>query len=115
MEEAERRCIEEGVDPSCIKFLCSIALHRFIREDEFRHICGNYLYEKYSALGAMGNYNAVDEEHSVVIGVTEFDEEVKVCRDFADADMLIYANCNYVAMDGGYKVSFFLFTYGQCY
>ena len=105
MEEAERRCIEEGVDPSCIKFLCSIALHRFIREDEFRHICGNYLYDKYSALGAMGNYNAVDEEHSVVIGVTEFDEEVKVCRDFADADMLIYANCNYVAMDGGYKVS----------
>lgn len=103
MEECERRVVEEGVDPSCVKFVCSIALHRFIRPDEFRHICGDYLYDKYSKLGATSNYNAVDEEHSVVIGRTELDEEVKVCKDFAEADMLIYANCNYVAMDGGYK------------
>ena len=103
MEECERRCVEEGVDPRCVKFVCSIALHRFIRPDEFRHICGDYLYDKYSKLGATSNYNAVDEEHSVVIGRTELDEEVKVCKDFAEADMLIYANCNYVAMDGGYK------------
>lgn len=26
-----------------------------------------------------------------------------VCRDFVEADLAIYANCNYVAMDGGYK------------
>ena len=93
MEECERRVVEEGVDPSCVKFVCSIALHRFIRPDEFRHICGDYLYDKYSELGAVSNYNAVDEEHSVVIGRTELDEEVKVCKDFVEAGMLIYANC----------------------
>ena len=26
-----------------------------------------------------------------------------VCKDFAEADLLVYANVNYVSMDGGYK------------
>ena len=37
---AERRCVEEGVDARDVKFVCSIALHRYIREEEFRHVCG---------------------------------------------------------------------------
>ena len=51
----------------------------------------------------MYNFNAVDLEHSEFLGVTRHDEKVRVCRDFVDADLAIYANCNYVAMDGGHK------------
>ena len=103
LEQAERRCIEEGIDPRDIKFVCSIALHRFIREDEFKHVCGPKLFKKYHPSGQMTNYNAVDMEHSVEIGKTGSGERVVVCKDFAEADMMIYANVNYVSMDGGYK------------
>ena len=39
LEQAERRCIEEGIDPRDIKFVCSIALHRFIREETSSSAC----------------------------------------------------------------------------
>lgn len=66
MEEAEALCVQHGI--SDMKFVCSIALHRFIREDEFRHICGRKLYDKYWKSGRMFNFNAVDEEFSKHIG-----------------------------------------------
>ena len=103
LEQAERRCMEEGIDPADVKFVCSIALHRFIRRDEFRHVCGKKLFDKYHPRGQMTNYNAVDVEHSVELGFTEAGEKVLVCKDFAEADLMIYANVNYVSMDGGYK------------
>lgn len=101
MDLAERYCIEEGITD--ITFICSIALHRFIRPDEFRHICGPRLFDKYFKQGRMKNYNAVDEEFGKHLGFTEAGEDVLVCREFVEADLAIYANCNYVSMDGGYK------------
>lgn len=101
MDLAERYCIEEGITD--ITFICSIALHRFIRADEFRHLCGPRLFDKYYHSGRMKNFNAVDEEFSVSLGKTRHGEDVLVCREFATADLAIYANCNYVSMDGGYK------------
>jgi lactate racemase len=103
LEEAERRCVEEGVDPRDVKFVCSIALHRYIREEEFRHVCGAKLFRKYYGKGQMTNWNAVDREFSVEIGVTSEGEKVRVANEFAEADLMVYANVNYVAMDGGYK------------
>ena len=103
LEQAERRCVEEGVDERDIQFVCSVALHRFIRDDEFKHVCGEKLFAKYHPKGRMTNYNAVDMEHSVDIGKTEVGEKVVVSKAFAEADLMVYANVNYVAMDGGYK------------
>lgn len=103
LEEAERRCVEEGVDARDVKFVCSIALHRYIREEEFRHVCGAKLFRKYHGAGQMTNWNAVDREFSVEIGVTSEGEKVRVANEFAEADLMVYANVNYVAMDGGYK------------
>ena len=103
LEQAERRCVEEGVDERDIQFVCSVALHRFIRDDEFKHVCGEKLFAKYHPTGRMTNYNAVDMEHSVDIGKTEVGEKVVVSKAFAEADLMVYANVNYVAMDGGYK------------
>ena len=51
----------------------------------------------------MTNWNAVDREFSVEIGVTSEGEKVRVANEFAEADLMVYANVNYVAMDGGYK------------
>ena len=59
MELVEQMCIEEGITD--ITFICSIALHRFIRPDEFRHCCGEKLFAKYHP-ERMFNYNAVDKE-----------------------------------------------------
>ena len=103
LEEAERRCVEEGIDSRDVKFVCSIALHRYIREEEFRHVCGAKLFRKYYGTGQMTNWNAVDREFSVEIGVTSEGEKVRVANEFAEADLMVYANVNYVAMDGGYK------------
>ena len=103
LEEAERRCVEECVDPRDVKFVCSIALHRYISEEEFRHVCGAKLFRKYYGKGQMTNWNAVDREFSVEIGVTSEGEKVRVANEFAEADLMVYANVNYVAMDGGYK------------
>eukprot|EP00899_Mesostigma_viride_P020638 jgi/Mesvir1/28576/Mv00991-RA.1 len=101
MELAEEMCIEEGITD--IEFVCSIALHRYIRKDEFRHICGRKLFDKYYPSGRMRNYNAVDDTESTHIGYTRHGEDVKVCSAMANADLMIYANVNYVSMDGGYK------------
>ncbi|CAI5970476.1 unnamed protein product [Closterium sp. NIES-64] len=100
LEEAERDCVAAGITD--IRFVCSIALHRFVRPDEFRHICGGYLYGKYYPQ-RMGNYNAVDMHETVDIGVTRHGEAVQINRHFAEADLVVYANVNYVSMDGGYK------------
>ena len=51
LEQAERRCVEEGVDERDIQFVCSVALHRFIRDDEFKHVCGEKLFSKYHPTG----------------------------------------------------------------
>jgi len=77
MDLAEQYCVEEGITD--IKFICSIALHRFIRPDEFRMICGKRLFDKYHSTGAMFNFNAVDKEHSTWLGQTEEGECVRVC------------------------------------
>lgn len=100
MDQVERICVEEGVTD--LEFICSIALHRPIRPDEFRHICGRRLYRKYYP-ARMRNPNAIDEHDNVRLGLTEKGEEVEVCRSVAEADLVIYFNINYAAMDGGYK------------
>ncbi|CAI7925641.1 unnamed protein product, partial [Closterium sp. NIES-54] len=100
MEEAESDCVAAGITD--IRFVCSIALHRYVRADEFRHICGGYLFGKYYP-HRMGNYNAVDMDETVDIGVTRHGEAVQINRHFAEADLVVYANVNYVSMDGGYK------------
>jgi len=101
MEICEEMSVEEGITD--LTFICSIALHRFIRPDEFRHICGDRLYEKYHHLGRMRNFNAVDDEFSVHLGYTRHGEDVQVCKEMVEADLVIYVNVNYVSMDGGYK------------
>ena len=101
MEHCEEIAVAEGV--SDITFITSIALHRFIRPDEFRHICGKRLFNKYYPQGRMFNYNAVDKEHSKHLGYTRKGEDVEVCRELAECDLAVYANVNYVPMDGGYK------------
>lgn len=100
MEQAEALCLEEGIED--LEFICAIALHRPIRPDEFRHLCGRRLFRKYYPR-RMRNYNAIDPEDSVHLGRTERGEDVEVCKAVARADLTIYFNVNYVAMDGGYK------------
>eukprot|EP00898_Chlorokybus_atmophyticus_P001013 jgi/Chlat1/1912/Chrsp149S08697 len=91
LETCEAICVSEGVTDIT-----------YIRPDEFRHICGPKLFNKYHP-ERMRNYNAVDEYDSVVIGTTRHGEPVKICKTVAEASLLVYANVNYVSMDGGYK------------
>ncbi|CAI7798746.1 unnamed protein product [Closterium sp. NIES-53] len=98
MEEAERDCVATGITD--IRFVCSITLHCYIRADDFRHICGGYLYGKYYPQ-QMGNFNAVDMDETVDIGVTRHGEAVQINRHYAEADLVVYANVNYVSMAAG--------------
>ena len=101
MEEVVAMCDEEGVED--VEFICSIALHRPIRPDEFRHICGRKLFRRFFPAGRMTSYNAVDMHETKDVGRTRHGEEVLACRKFVEADLAVYVNVNYVSMDGGYK------------
>ena len=102
MEEVVAQ-LDELAPGADIEFVCSIALHRPIRPDEFRHICGGTLYRRFFPLGKMTNYNAVDMHETVDLGQTRHGEDVLACRRFVEADLAVYVNVNYVSMDGGYK------------
>lgn len=60
-------CVEEGITD--IEFVCSIALHRFIRPDEFKELCGDHLYSKYWKQNRMHNFNAIDKEFCKHLGL----------------------------------------------
>jgi len=102
MEEVVAQLDELAPDAD-VEFVCSIALHRPIRPDEFRHICGRKLFRRFFPLGKMTNYNAVDMDETVDLGRTRHGEDVLACRRFVEADLAVYVNVNYVSMDGGYK------------
>jgi len=102
MEEVVAQ-LDELAPGADVEFVCSIALHRPIRPDEFRHICGRKLFRRFFPAGKMTNYNAVDMDETVDLGPTRHGEDVLACRRFVEADLAVYVNVNYVSMDGGYK------------
>lgn len=49
------------------------------RPDEFRHLCGKKLFDKYFSKGRMFNTNAVDADRNVHIGYTKCAAALGAC------------------------------------
>lgn len=91
---------EHGVED--VHIIVATGLHRRMKPHEIRHMVGDKIYDAY-APARLYNHDAEDKANMVVVGETPQGEIVELNRRAAESDLIIYANINYVPMNGGYK------------
>ena len=90
-----------GVDD--IHIIAALGLHRRMHEYELRHVLGDRIVDAFQPRGMLYQHDAEDHENLAVIGTTDEGEIVEINKRAADSDLIVYANVNQVAMDGGWK------------
>ena len=90
-----------GVDD--IHIIAALGLHRRMHEYELRHVLGDRIYDAFHPRGMLYQHDAEDYDNLAVIGTTDEGEVVEINKRAADSDLIVYANVNQVAMDGGWK------------
>jgi hypothetical protein len=91
---------DHGVDD--IEIIVATGIHRRMKESEIRHMLGDRIVDAYWP-DRLYNHDAEDSANMVAIGETRHGEVLELNRRAAESDLLIYANVNYVPMNGGYK------------
>ena len=74
-----------------------------MHEYELRHVLGDRIYDAFQPRGMLYQHDAEDYDNLAVIGTTDEGEVVEINKRAADSDLIVYANVNQVAMDGGWK------------
>jgi hypothetical protein len=92
---------EAGVDD--VHLIAALGLHRRMHEYELRHVLGDRIVDAFLPRGTLYQHDAEDDENLTVIGETDHGEVVEINKRAADSDLVVYANVNQVAMDGGWK------------
>lgn len=92
---------EAGVDD--IQIIAALGLHRRMHEYELRHVLGNRIVDAFLPRGMLTQHDAEDLDNLAVIGTTDHGEVVEINKRAADSDLVVYANVNQSAMDGGWK------------
>ena len=92
---------EAGVDD--IHLIAALGLHRRMNEYELRHVLGDRIYDAFHPRGMLYQHDAEDYDNLAVLGTTDEGEVVEINKRAADSDLIVYANVNLVAMDGGWK------------
>jgi hypothetical protein len=90
-----------GVDD--IQLIAALGLHRRMHEYELRHVLGDRVYDAFHPRGMLQQHDAEDYDNLTVIGETPEGEVLEINTRVADSDLVVYANVNQVAMDGGWK------------
>ena len=90
-----------GVDD--IHIIAALGLHRRMHEYELRHLLGDRIYDAFHPRGMLYQHDAEDYDNLAVLGTTDEGEVVEINKRAADSDLIVYANVNQVAMDGGWK------------
>ncbi len=96
LEELDKHGVED------VEMPIALALHRRMTEDEIERMVGSDIFDKYYP-DQLYNMDAEDDDNMVLLGETDYGEEVEVIRRVAESDLLIYVNVNFVPMNGGYK------------
>jgi hypothetical protein len=91
---------EHGVED--VEIVIATGVHRRMKPDEIRHMLGDRIFDAYWP-DRLYNHDAEDSDNMVVVGQTEHGEVLELNRRAAESDLLIYANLNFVPMNGGYK------------
>ncbi len=92
---------EAGVDD--VHIIAALGLHRRMHEYELRHVLGDRVVDAFMPRGTLYQHDAEDYDNLTVIGETDHGEVVEINKRAADSDLVVYANVNQVAMDGGWK------------
>ena len=92
---------EAGVDD--VHIIAALGLHRRMHEYELRHVLGDRIFDAFHPSGALYQHDAEDHENLTVLGETDHGEILEINRRVAESDLVVYANVNQVAMDGGWK------------
>jgi lactate racemase len=90
-----------GVDD--IHIIAALGLHRRMHDYELRHVLGDRIVDAFQPRGMLYQHDAEDYDNLAVIGTTDHGEIVEINKRAADSDLIVYANVNQVAMDGGWK------------
>lgn len=92
---------EAGVDD--IHIIAALGLHRRMHEYELRHVLGDRVVDAFLPRGMLYQHDAEDLDNLAVIGTTDHGEVVEINKRAAESDLVVYANVNQSAMDGGWK------------
>ncbi len=92
---------DAGVDD--VHIIAALGLHRRMHEYELRHALGDRIYDAFQPRGTLYQHDAEDLDNLTVIGTTPEGEVLEISKRAADSDLIVYANINSVAMDGGWK------------
>ncbi len=90
-----------GVDD--VHLIAALGLHRRMHEHELRHVLGDRVFDAFEPRGQLYQHDAEDPDGLTVIGTTDHGEVVEINKRAADSDLIVYANVNQAAMDGGWK------------
>ena len=90
-----------GVDD--IHLIAALGLHRRMHDYELRHVLGDRVFDAFHPRGMLYQHDAEDYDNLTVIGETDQGEVLEINKRVADSDLVVYANVNQVAMDGGWK------------
>ena len=91
---------EAGVDD--VEIVAANSLHRRMTASEIRRMVGERVFRAFWP-DRLRNFDAEDPDDIVFVGTTDRGEEVELCKRAMESDLLVYANINLVAMDGGHK------------
>jgi hypothetical protein len=91
---------DHGVED--VEIIIATGIHRRMKAHEVRHIVGDKIFDAYWP-ERLYNHDAEDRRNMTVIGHNDHGEPLELNRRAAESDLLIYANLNFVAMNGGYK------------
>ena len=91
---------DHGVDD--VHIIIAIALHRKMTAAEVERMVGLKVFREFWP-DRLYHHDAEDPSMMVELGRTRHGEPVRINRRAAESDLLIYANVNFVPMNGGHK------------
>jgi hypothetical protein len=91
---------DHGVED--IEIIVATGVHRRMKPSEIRWMLGDKIFDAYWP-DRLYNHDAEDTANIVAVGTSRHGHVLELNRRAAESDLLIYANLNFVPMNGGYK------------
>lgn len=86
-----------------IHIVVAVCLHRHMHDWEVKEMLGAKIFNAHWGKRTLYNYDAEDKDDNIVLGNTDHGEIVELHKRSATSDLLIYANLNLIALNGGHK------------
>ncbi|MBN1573921.1 MAG: DUF2088 domain-containing protein [Deltaproteobacteria bacterium] len=101
IEAVIEKLFAAGIKKKNIRLICAGGIHRKWTLRELSTILGRKVTREFRK--NISCHDAEDPASIVSLGKTEAGEDVEVNRSLVDSDLVIYANLNFITMNGGWK------------